>query len=706
MARDVEELVLSISADTAQIRRALKRLEGDTARSTRHIERQFTAMNSRVNRSALAMGRSVAVAFAGVASARGAQNLIDTSVRIQNALRVTGLEGEALSNVYDDLFVSAQKNFAPLESLASLYSRIGLAQKELGVTSQEIVDFTDKIAMALRVQGTTAQEARGALIQLSQAMGGGIVRAEEFNSIVEGAPSILRAAAAGIKETGGSIAQLRRLMLDGELSSAAFFRGIEAGSWILEEQLAGAEITVSQAFVRLQNVLVDAAGRLNEGTSASETLAGALEWLSEAIANLDFNPFVTGIGRGINSMRELIGWVDAAGAKLGELTGLDQVGVWVRNRQNQNNIDTRINSAFGDQGPDGRGDRPTVLPAIEVKDRPEPISIADYPVGGAAGNGGGGGKSARERADEYERLTQRINASVAAMQAENAALAGMNPLVEDYGYALEKARVQQDLLTAAKEAGTEVTPELQREIEVLADKYAFATVEAAKLAESHDEIRQRAEEAFDLARDVTSGLIDGFIEGTSAADMMANALKKVGDALINDVLNNIFKINDAGGGGLLGGLMNMFGLGGGGFPLRPGGGVGTFMGGGLYDKGGYTGPGGVKTPAGVVHKGEVVWSQRDVANAGGVAAVEAMRLGRAGYSNGGPVAMPSMPEIRMPTSKASAPIDVNINVNIEGANGDEHVVSLVKQGVTQGLNLYDKALPTRVNQIAAKPRAR
>jgi len=58
---------------------------------------------------------------------------------------------------------------------------------------------------------------------------------------------------------------------------------------------------------------------------------------------------------------------------------------------------------------------------------------------------------------------------------------------------------------------------------------------------------------------------------------------------------------------------------------------------GLWDKGGYTGDGGVHEPKGVVHAGEIVWSQRDIARAGGVATVEAMRLGKRGYDNGGVV---------------------------------------------------------------------
>ena len=51
-----------------------------------------------------------------------------------------------------------------------------------------------------------------------------------------------------------------------------------------------------------------------------------------------------------------------------------------------------------------------------------------------------------------------------------------------------------------------------------------------------------------------------------------------------------------------------------------------------FATGGYTGPGSVNDLAGVVHKGEVVWSQSDIANAGGLATVEAMRAGYMPYA--------------------------------------------------------------------------
>jgi len=305
--------------------------------------------------------------------------------------------------------------------------------------------------------------------------------------------------------------------------------------------------------------------------------------------------------------------------------------------------------------------------------------IAEANIAGNAARSGEGKKPKKERDDDYERLTKRIREATDAMRAENEVLAGLDPLVNDYGYALEKARVQQELLTAAKKAGVEVTPALEKEISDLAETYAFATVEAAKLAESHDEIRDRAEEAMALAKDTTRDLIDGFIEGKSAADMMANALKKIGNHLINDVLNNLFKIQNmgGGGGGFLSGLLGLFG-GGGGFSAAAYAGIGQ----GLYSSGGYTGPGPKNKPAGVVHAGEVVWSQDDIRKAGGVAAVEAMRKGMGGMSMPASIQAPTMPRLANMGS-AGGTINAPVHINIDATGADREGLMRVEQQVAK-----------------------
>lgn len=299
---------------------------------------------------------------------------------------------------------------------------------------------------------------------------------------------------------------------------------------------------------------------------------------------------------------------------------------------------------------------------------------------GAGVGAGGSGKSAagRTRADEYAREVEQITKRTAALKAETEAQAGLNPLINDYGYTLEFARAKQDLLTAAQQAGVKITPELTKSIEGLAAGYANAVVASEQLAEKQDEIRQRAEEAMATAKDVTRGIIDGFVEGASAADILADSLKKIGNALIDDVLNSIFKVNNAagGGGGFLSGLFSLFGGGKSSFPSAPG---------GLFAEGGYTGDGGKYQPAGVVHKGEYVFDKAAVKAAGGPAALEAMRRNLKGYANGGAVgvSVPSVPSLKSLGGNGQAPVSVNYAPVIDARGADAEAVARLEKVVAK-----------------------
>ena len=101
--------------------------------------------------------------------------------------------------------------------------------------------------------------------------------------------------------------------------------------------------------------------------------------------------------------------------------------------------------------------------------------------------------------------------------------------------------------------------------------------------------------------------------------------------------------------------------------------------GGGFATGGYTGAGGKYEPAGIVHKGEVVFSQRDVRNHGGVAAVERLRL--RGYADGGVVG--GVPSPALFGAKPAGGLTVNLTVNVENGGGDTE--QQVRQGVEAGM---------------------
>lgn len=661
MAVTVERLIATLEARFDQYDKQLNRALGNTNRTFGRIEARGKQLERRMSQMGANFGASLTRAFAIAGGIRGFQTLIDSATRIDNALKVAGLSGTELEKVYSRLRDSAIKNAAPLETLVTLYGRAALVQKELNVSQEEMLNFTDKVAVALRVAGTDAQSASGALLQLSQALGSGVVRAEEFNSILEGALPIAQAAAAGLREAGGSVAALRQLVVDGQVSSEAFFRAFEAGAVILDQKVAGATLTVQQGLTNVRTALIDATRDFAKGSMAAESLGDAFAQMADAINSINFEAFGQQVAQllgWINQIREALGFLQTLGVNIGKATGLDAIGDWATGGEafksfgggaltitNQRGVQRRIDDAFAGivetttQQAEGAIVRAAEaattpktgrLPSAEVST----VSLADFAPpasrggsGGGRGGGGGGRGGAGGRADEYERLAQRIRETTAELQAETSAMAGLNPLVNDHGFALEKARTTQELLNAAQRAGIAITPELKASIDQLAEGYANASAEAQKLAEAQDQARQSAEEMKSLGKDVIKGFISDLRNGKSAAEALANALDKVIDKLLDMALNALF---DGLGGGLGGGKGGLFGgaiipgiLHKGGVAGRDGYGHGravspsVFANAPRYHRGGIAGLRPGEVPA-ILQRGEVVIPKGGKAGGGGV----------------------------------------------------------------------------------------
>lgn len=598
MTTETEQLVVALEA-------RIRDFEKNFQRANRTANTNFTAIEKRAKQSsdrlASTMGtatnrvaghlKGIGAGFLAGFSLQGAQALVDQATRITNALKAAGLSGTALQAVYDRLFAAAQKNAAPLETLAGLYSKIALAQGELGVSQEELLSFTDNVALALRAAGTDAQSASGALLQLGQALGGGTVRAEEFNSVLEGAPTIAQAVAAGMKEAGGSVAALRALVVDGKVSSEAFFRAFEAGAATLESKVAGAELTVSQQFVRLQNVLVDTAGKLDKVTGASAIVGGGLERLADivsalgdvadGVANGPLGNFVGVLSQAIGLLKEweplsrglslitgdniraIGGYLsggdkalsgnDAIRARIGELqkqqAELTGATAEAERRLIEASIGALENQIAQPSGPSTRGGRRRAT--VQT-----PISIEDYAAPAASKGGtGGGSRGGRASEDAFAREIAQAQQRIELMRSETAAQAALNPLINDYGAAMEAATMKAQLLQAAKEAGREITPELTAKVETLANAYGAAAAESAKLADGQDRVREAASDFANFGGSLVSGFVSDLRQGKTASEALANAVGRITDKLIDMAIQML----------IVKPLMGAFGLAGGGF---------------------------------------------------------------------------------------------------------------------------------------------
>ncbi|MCO6386241.1 phage tail length tape measure family protein [Aliihoeflea sp. 40Bstr573] len=238
-------------------------------------------------------------------------------------------------------------------------------------------------------------------------------------------------------------------------------------------------------------------------------------------------------------------------------------------------------------------------------------------------------KSARDKAAaEAQRERDAVQDLIENLQFERS-LIGMT--------AVEKEKAN-----ALRRAGTAATDEEAQQIMTLVEA-TYTQREALKNQEEAYKQLQRAGET------AINGLMTAMADGKIEAEELLSILLSVAQQLMSM----------KGGGGSI--LSALFGGGGGGTNWNALSASGKY----LFDSGGYTGPGGRRTPAGVVHKGEVVWSQRDIARAGGVGVVEAMRRGLRGYENGGAVRLAPSPA-RLPASGAETGAVTLRIINEEG----------------------------------------
>lgn len=283
---EIDPLTLRLIADVKQAQASILNLERTSDRSFSKLERDVLRVEAQMKRSSGAIGnslRGLAGTLATLFTGRELVGLIDGFTRLQNSLRVSGLEGQALENVQSRLLDLSTRYGVSIGELAGLYGKSAQSAKELGASEAELLQLTEASAQALKISGTSAAQAQGALLGLTQALSSGTVRAEEYNQVLEGGLQPLLQIVANTDKYGGSLGKLRQAVVDGKVSSAEFYQAILAGSAELDAKASKATLTLAGAFEALTSRLTVYVGQSAQANGATAALAGGLQLLADNI---------------------------------------------------------------------------------------------------------------------------------------------------------------------------------------------------------------------------------------------------------------------------------------------------------------------------------------------------------------------------------------------------------------------------------------
>lgn len=276
---ETNEILKEIAGNTNRAKGAQDSL-GDSVKRTDDISKRLLSTASRI-----------AATFGGIKLAAGLIGLSDTMAQTQARLgmvinEVDGGLGTTLE-LQEMIYQSAQRTRGAYQGTADAVSKLGLMAGDAFNSSGEIVAFMEQVNKQFKIAGTEASGVQAAMLQLTQAMGSGVLRGEEYNSILEQAPNIIQSIADYMDVPKG---KLKDMAAEGKITADIVKAAMFAAAEETDAKFASMPMTYSDAWTMMKNAWVNALDEVSDklnsflnsdtGTTVINSLIGGFEILS------------------------------------------------------------------------------------------------------------------------------------------------------------------------------------------------------------------------------------------------------------------------------------------------------------------------------------------------------------------------------------------------------------------------------------------
>lgn len=265
------------------------------------FNQEISAGTQQANELTNTIKRAVA-AYVSIQTVGKALNISDELVQTTSRLNMMNDGVQTTAELVNMVYAAAQDARGSFSQMADVVARFGNNAKDAFSSSEEVVAFADLIQKQMTIAGASTQEAANAELQLSQALGSGVLRGDELNSIFEQAPNLIQNIADYLDVPIGKI---REMAADGELSADVVKAAIFSAADDINSKFNEMPMTWGQMWQSMQNTALIAfqpvLQRLNDlaNSEAFQTfIQGAIEAMA-TLANILLNVFDLAVSIGI-----------------------------------------------------------------------------------------------------------------------------------------------------------------------------------------------------------------------------------------------------------------------------------------------------------------------------------------------------------------------------------------------------------------------
>ncbi|EPY5206199.1 TPA: tape measure protein [Klebsiella pneumoniae] len=266
---DIEANVSGLIQAQQQVNKRLDQMDAKFEQSSRSAGRFEGALNK--------VGVAIAAAFT-IDAAKKLIAIGDEMVTLQARIARLSPSIDVAKETLASLSAIAAQTGNSLSETERLWESLTTALKETGATNSQILGLTSTLQKIGTIGGSSTEEMANALRQFGQSISGGIVRAEEFNSILEQMPELARQIAAGM---GISIGDLRKRMLEGKLTAQDALNAIQRQSQSVNEEFDKMPVSIDRAKNSLDVAFKNAINDLNQAIGLTTTLAGLMQSVAD-----------------------------------------------------------------------------------------------------------------------------------------------------------------------------------------------------------------------------------------------------------------------------------------------------------------------------------------------------------------------------------------------------------------------------------------